>query len=174
MVHLQGAPMSGLVGIGRRQERDRSVVGRLRDCHGRIRSMLALAQRLVEAPEVPGAEVADAATRVHRYFATSLPLHLSDEDESIKPRLAAVEALELMSRQHVEHERLLAPLLAHWAALGRDPGGERRLLRQELAALAADLEAHLQLEERDVFPAIEALPQDTQAAIVAEMEARRS
>jgi len=166
--------MSGLVGIGRKQERDRSVVGRLRDCHGRIRSMLALAERLVAADEVAEAEVADASTRVHRYFAVSLPLHLEDEEESIKPRLPAGEALELMSRQHIDHDRMLQLLLAHWAALAQHPRGERRLLRQELAALAGDLEAHLQLEERDVFPAIAALPNDVQAAIVAEMEARRA
>jgi hypothetical protein len=122
---------------------------------------------------VAAGEVAEAATRVHRYFAISLPLHLRDEEESIKPRLTAGPALELMSQQHVDHERMLAPLLAHWAALAADPRRERRAFAPELAALARDLEAHLQLEERDVFPSIEALPPDAQAAIVTEMEGRR-
>jgi hypothetical protein len=164
--------MSGLVGIGRKPERDASVAGRLRDCHGRIRAMLALAARIADEPAATD-EVAEAAGRVHRYFAVSLPLHLLDEEESIKPRLPAAQALELMSMQHVEHERLLAPLLAHWAAL-RAGGGDRQALRAELRALAADLEAHLQLEERDVFPAVARLPPDAQAAIIAEMEARRA
>jgi iron-sulfur cluster repair protein YtfE (RIC family) len=166
--------MSGLVGIGRRAERDRSVVGRLRDCHGRIRSMLALAQSIAGSAAADEAEVAEAATRVHRYFATSLPLHLRDEEESIKPRLLAAEALELMSRQHADHERLLQPLLRHWAALAADPRGDRQALRAELATLTADLEAHLRLEETVVFPAIEALPADAQTQIVAEMETRRA
>jgi len=135
--------------------------------------MSALAQLLVEAPDVAESEVAEAATRVHRYFAVSLPLHLRDEEESIKPRLTAGPALELMSQQHLDHERMLVPLLAHWAALAADPRRERRVLVQEVTALARDLEAHLQLEERDVFPAIEALPPDAQAAIIAEMEGRR-
>jgi iron-sulfur cluster repair protein YtfE (RIC family) len=165
--------MSGLVGIGRKADRDRSVVGRLRDCHGRIRSMLALARTIAEAPAADDAEVADAASRVHGYFAKSLPLHLADEEESIKPRLPTADALELMSRQHVDHEALLRPLLRHWAALAAHPRSERRALAAELARLTTELEEHLRLEEMLIFPAVEALPPDAQAAMVAEMEARR-
>jgi len=164
--------MSGLVGIGRKPERDPSVVGRLRDCHARIRAMLALAGKIADEPAAAN-EVAEAAARVHRYFSVSLPLHLLDEEESIKPRLGTAEALELMTEQHGEHERLLAPLLLHWTALA-EGRGDRHALRTELRALATDLEAHLQLEERLVFPGIERLGRDAQAEIIDEMEARRS
>ena len=136
--------------------------------------MLSLARTIANATDAAEAEVAEAAGRVHRYFAVSLPLHLQDEEQSIKPRLAADEALELMSRQHREHDRLLEKLLRHWQALASDPRRERAALRDELTALAADFEEHLRLEERTVFPAIARLPPDAQAEIIREMEARRS
>src|SRR5574341_1715069 len=97
-----------LVGLGTPGARS-DAVDLLLECHQRIRSFLGLALRLGEAWAAEPAEVADAAARVHRYFALALPLHAQDEDQSIAPRLrgrdrAVDHELEIVAREHREHQ----------------------------------------------------------------------
>jgi len=158
------------------------VVDLLLDCHERIRSFTALAQRLARAPGTPPAEIADAATKVRRYFADALPLHARDEEESMVPRLrgrgAEVEReLAEMQREHGEHEPLLARLVALCDALAADPARHAALapeLDQVATALAGHFAAHLDREERVLFPAVRALPEAERAAMVRELRARRT
>ena len=58
-------------------------------CHMRIRHFGQLASALPGAQEAGAADVIDAAQRLHRYFTVALPLHVADEDESVRPRLDA-------------------------------------------------------------------------------------
>ncbi len=155
----------------------------LLECHERIRRFASLAGALATWPDPRPDDVAEAAARVVRYFEQALPLHVRDEEESIRPRLLAsadpvvARALDDMAREHDEHEPLLAALLPRWQALVADPSRLATLrddLARDAAALQELLERHLAAEERVVVPALRALPADESAAIVAELRARRA
>ena len=163
--------------------RSGDVVDALLDCHQRIREFTELAARLASARGVSEAEVRDAAARAHRYFSTALPLHARDEEESLLPRLEGLDPevdreLAEMMREHSEHGDPTDRVLAACAELKRDPAALPRLA-PALAAAARDLqrhfEAHLEREERVIFPAVRArLDRATQETIQAEMRARRA
>lgn len=168
---------------GARRTGDAHAADLLLECHERIRRFAALAVALTAWPDPRPEDVADAAARVVRYFEQALPLHVRDEEESIRPRLLAAgspdlaRALEDMAREHDEHEPLLAALLPRWQALALDPARLPALrddLARDAAALQEMLERHLAAEERLVVPAVRALPPDEAAAIVAELRARRA
>src|SRR5512137_1703443 len=103
------------------------AVDLLLECHGRIRTFLAMARRLGEARGEPAEAVSAAAVQVHRYFTLALPLHARDEEDSILPRLRGRDPrvdreLEAMVREHREHESPLGRLVGACAAIGVDPG----------------------------------------------------
>jgi iron-sulfur cluster repair protein YtfE (RIC family) len=173
MVHL-GKPGSAATGG--------DVVDALLDCHARIRSFTALAERLASATGSSLAEVRDAAEGVHRYFELALPLHAEDEERSILPRLAGRDAavdreLAAMRREHGEHGDAVARVLTACAVLRRDPAALPRVgasLAEAARGLAAHFEEHLAREERVIFPALRSyLAPAEQDAIRAEMKARR-
>ncbi len=152
-------------------------------CHERMRTFSALAVRLARLPDVPPSQRAEAAGRVERYFSMGLPLHVEDEEHSLSPRLRevglspeALQALDEMTRQHEEIEAVLATLLPTWREL-RDTPERYDVLKGRLEGsepLAKLLEAHLQLEERVLFPEARArLTQRSLEAFAAEVRARR-
>lgn len=160
-----------------------SLLALLLGCHGRIRRFTALAVTLAEpatADRAP-AEIADGADAVRRYLEVALPLHAADEDLSLAPRLLAhapglADALARMHAEHLAHAPLLADVVARCAAIARAPHQLAALgpgLAEPARALAAALLAHVDEEERTVFPAATALPYADQTAIVAELRARR-
>jgi hypothetical protein len=106
---------------GEGQSAQDGVIEALVACHERIRRFSGLACRLATAERVQPGAPADAARDLVRYFATALPLHVTDEDLSITPRLRAMtlspavcEALRTMTAQHVEIDRLLEQLVPEW------------------------------------------------------------
>jgi hypothetical protein len=154
----------------------------LLDCHDRIRSFTAMAQRLARGdPAAAPEEVADAAGQVRRYFAVALPLHARDEEESILPRLRGLDPevdreLDAMHAEHAGHEPLLARLVALCDALAAEPSRRAELgpaLGQVADELAGHFAEHLGREERAVFPALGRLSDGERAQIVAELRARR-
>lgn len=170
--------------IGRRPDiAPDDVVGPLLACHERIRMFSGMAERLGSGAH-SREEVAEAASRVARYFRVALPLHVDDEELSIRPRLIAaaaparvLEALDAMTSEHVPLEELLAALLPRWSELAREP--ERLdVLRRALASDAEELrvrfDAHLEAEERLIVPAIGAALASAGLAIREEMRARRA
>jgi iron-sulfur cluster repair protein YtfE (RIC family) len=169
-----------LVNVGARRETP-DVVGALQQCHDRIRSFVALAAKLAAAPDAPPDEVRDAAARIVKYFTEALPFHVADEDETIAPRLAGASAevdaaLATLAADHHRHEPLVAELVAIARAIAADPAAlpaRAADLARAGAALAADFDTHLALEERVLHPAIAALPAADQDAIRAAMKARR-
>lgn len=148
-----------------------------------------MAADLAERGELAPADVAEGCARVERYFTQALPLHVRDEEESILPRLRgrAPEldaALARMHDEHLEHERPVGELVALCRALaalaaqaqgsGGDDSATRRALAEVARSLVAAFERHLAEEERVIVPAIrDRLSRDEQAAIVAELRARR-
>ncbi len=172
------------VGIGR-GPRPRGADGPcdlLLACHDRIRHFLALARRVGEQP-APASDVGDAARSVARYFAEAFPLHVADEEESLRPRLAGRDPtldahLAAMAHDHGAHDPLVARLVAEARALARAPTDPARRSALHAAAVAATrrLEPHLAFEERTIFPAVAGPLVDPAeaAAIVAEIRARRA
>jgi hemerythrin-like domain-containing protein len=155
------------------------AIDMLLDCHERIRRFSDLSVRMASSTEAAPAEIRGAAQLLHRYFTIAFPLHVDDEERSLRPRLKARElsdALETMSDEHVACEAELAPLVRHWADLIDDPT-RRELLAISLSParrLQTLLLAHLRLEESVLFPAAAKLlsPSD-QDEVAAEMRARR-
>jgi hemerythrin-like domain-containing protein len=173
---------AGLAGLGPPAP-GADVVDLLVDCHGRIRTFLALARRIAEARDAADEEIADASARVRRYFAEALPLHARDEEESVLPRLSGHDpaldaALAAMRAEHADHEPPLGRLLEACATLAREPAALERV-RAALLAATEELErhfaGHLEAEERVVFPAIRAhLDAATRARMAAELRERRA
>lgn len=171
-----------LTTIGRRASRA-GLIDLLLACHTRIRTFTDIASRIAAASEAPEDDIADAAMRVHRYFAIALPLHVEDEERSLAPRLAELDPavareLEVMATEHAEHAEPLARLLAMASELASTPSAQPRLAAP-LAATAAELarlfEPHLRREEAVIFPAVQRLlGADSQAAILAELRQRRA
>jgi len=153
------------------------LVELLLECHGRIRSFLALAARLGTAAEVSVAETAEVAGQLRRYFATAFPLHVADEEHTLLPALAdrpeAAGVLARMVVEHHEHAPLVARLIAACEALERAPAQPRDAVVSAAAVLAAAIEPHLALEERELFPVIRALPAELRDQLVAAMRGRR-
>jgi len=170
-----------IVQLGQRQPSE-DVVDLLRDCHERIRRFLVQARRLAEAASAEPAEIRAAAGQIRRYFTEAFPMHVDDEDEQIAPRLQGASsdvdrALAMMASGHASHGALIARLVAICASVEQDP---RRLavasieLARVAALLATELEAHLELEERAIFPALRRLPQHVRDAIRGAIRARRA
>ncbi|MBI3072927.1 MAG: hemerythrin domain-containing protein [Deltaproteobacteria bacterium] len=172
------------LGIRRCQTGPGDSVDALLECHDRIRRFVATARRLAGAPNVPAEQITEAAASVRRYFTEDLPLHSTDEDASVAPRLLALtlpvdvrEAVQAMTGQHDTLHETIRQLSVGWAEVAHDaaalPG-----LASTLSPLSATLDTlfgvHLAMEENTVFPAIRALlPAAERDAILVEIRARR-
>lgn len=170
-----------MIGIGKK-EAATDPVGRLLECHDKLRKFSATAVRLAQSHDSTPEDVVDAASGVARYFTQALPRHTADEDESLLPRLRGLDAtldreLDAMEREHREHHGPVTELIALCDALADAP---ERLdeLRVELLRLAAqvdeDFGVHLAREENVIFPAVQRLlDEEAQNAIANEMSGRR-
>jgi iron-sulfur cluster repair protein YtfE (RIC family) len=139
------------------------VVDLLAACHEKIRKFSAMACAIANGQ---GADLREAAGAVRRYFAEAFPLHVADEEE----------LLDLPPRIHDDHvahavevERLVA--LCAQIEAGSPVPAELGPLAEKLRI---ELDEHLALEERDVFPAIRALPDDVRARMRDAIRARRT
>ena len=158
------------------------AVDLLVECHGRIRSFLAMAARLGAARNEPREAVADVARQVHRYFTVALPLHARDEEDSILPRLRGLDPavdreLATMVREHAEHEEPLRALTGACAILTGEPerhGELAETVTRRAAELSSHFAAHLPREEEVIFPAVRRLLSPAaDAEIVREIRGRR-
>jgi iron-sulfur cluster repair protein YtfE (RIC family) len=148
-------------------------------CHEKVRHFTSLGVRLAAHVETHGAdaEAKEAATSILRYFEQALPLHHIDEEADVFPALRALHDTQVdnsIAKLLEEHLRLdaqwqvIAPWLRHIAA-GTAPGETP----QGLDTFAAAYADHAEREERDVFAAIERLPDAIVNIIGARMRARR-
>ncbi len=155
----------------------------LEACHGRIRSFTAVAQRLA-SQEAPPSQVAEAASGVHLYFGTALPLHEQDEEETLWTALrgsappARLETLfDRLVQEHRTIEQVLRELLPQWADLANRPQGlaeRRRSLSDLTQELGRAFEPHLAMEEQELYPlAREVLPAASLRPMLLEMRTRR-
>jgi hemerythrin-like domain-containing protein len=160
--------------------------GLLSDCHRRIERFLAMQARI--AREYEGGALEDdrrtALMTALRYFREAAPKHTADEEESVFPRLrtAGAEAdLGELARLEADHDTADA-LHAEADALCQRWLGQRVLegesvarLRAIFGELTALYTAHIEIEDRRLFPlAQRLLCAADQKAIGEEMAARRS
>lgn len=151
-------------------------------CHERIRMFTGVAVRLVTEP-APPEQVAEAASRLHLYFGTALPLHEQDEEETLLRAMLDARAPgidPLFARLRDEHraiEAVLERLLPTWSSLSHAPellDAHRSQLREGGEALASAFAPHLQMEEEELYPlARRSLSESVQSAMLHAMRARR-
>ena len=158
------------------------VIAILLESHGRIRAFTEVAAGLARASAPPRGEVVETATRVGRWFAEALALHIRDEEESILPRLAGRDrqvdaALVAMHHEHTEQKPAVSRIVALCAALADEPARHAELapaLAAAAGALRDHFERHLASEEAYVLPAIARHVDDGRCeAIVREVRERR-
>jgi len=175
--------------IGAKQESDfTDPIGMLGDCHRRIERFLLVIKKLASERQgaALGGQEHNALEAALRYFREAAPKHTADEEESLFPRMRAVdpggtEALfERIDALESDH-RTAVKLHAEVDVLGRRWLGRGQLWRDEashLQALVGQLatlyERHIALEDTEVFPtASKLLSASDRQAIGAEMAARR-
>jgi len=139
----------------------------LSDCHRRIEHFLSV---LIAIAEERQGGTLDSSRRTQleaaiAYFATAAPRHTADEEESLFPRLRAscdpqaMGALALVERLEADHAEaarshdVVDGLVRNWIADAVLSPANVRLLLNELTRLAALYAAHIQLEDRELFPA---------------------
>jgi hemerythrin-like domain-containing protein len=161
----------------------------MKDCHRRIEHFLDVLRKVER--EFGAGELTDEARRALEasinYFANFAPRHTADEEQSLFPRLrseesaetrAVVMELDRLESDHREGEAnhaLVDELVRRWLAAGRLDEAARPRLRRALDELAAMYDAHIQLEEGQVFLlASRLLKRDQLQEIGEEMKQRRS
>lgn len=151
-------------------------MGRMNACHGRIRAFLGACARM-GAPDADDSEVRESAVAVARYFSEAFVLHVADEEQSLLPRLDPTAARAGSVRDdHARDAGDVAELVAICRELSSphpDVAARARLTRL-IAELTPRIVAHLELEERSMFPLLEQLPSEVEAEILREMDARRA
>jgi hemerythrin-like domain-containing protein len=155
----------------------------LEGCHVRIRHFMQLGRNLAQAPAASPAEIAEAAGAIFRYFSDALPLHEADENLTLFPRfrnasIAAPlrEAAKAMVEQHHAINELIAALLEVCDGIRREPVLLPNLacrLHYVTSALDRIFEAHLNMEETVLFPALREFPAEELEAMAQEMQQRR-
>ena len=146
-------------------------IGLLRACHDRILDHCDLLEGLLEQPD------RETATRVHRYFNTSAPLHHRDEEEDLFPRinrqsLKIAELVHGLKQEHQELNRLWGRIAADLKSLPQDGFSSGFLeAAHEFCRLNR---AHVMLENRELLPmASGILSRQDLGAIGETMAARR-
>ena len=164
-------------------------IGLLGDCHRRIERFLAVLVKV--AGEARGGPMSEdqrtACTTALRYFREAAPKHTADEEESLVPRLRAIDRPDVQTLltkvASLEEDHVLAGtghaevdrLGCLWLAQDHLSPEQSARLNTVLGELAELYRHHIEIEDRDVFPLSAAVlsPAD-QKAIGAEMASRRN
>jgi iron-sulfur cluster repair protein YtfE (RIC family) len=160
-------------------------IGMLVDCHRRIERFLYILGAVVDRAlgRVLTAEEAAAVQSALEYFRSGGQRHTADEEESLFPWLRAGstagifdELIELESDHRIAGElhQTVDTLYSAWITSGLLSSENRQQLLFATKRLRQLYEAHIQVEERIVFPrAVEVLDSRTIATMGREFHARR-
>lgn len=175
------------VQIGMKASHFSDPTGLMSDCHRRIEMFLGA---LAAAAGFAGRELSPDEQRsldaALRYFREAAPKHNADEEESLFPRLRSLPqdevqaALADMARLEREHRwaeplhRQIDRLGQQWLAAGRLAQDEARAFHSAVGQLQSMYRAHIEFEDKVLFPlAARLLPRAQQDQVALEMEARR-
>lgn len=138
-------------------------IGMLVNCHRRIERFLhvlcVVADRAHDRPLTD--QESESVQSTLRYFRSGGQRHTCDEEESLFPRLRAefdsgsfkeLTALESDHRNANELHLAVDSLYSAWIASGRLSSDEEQRLVSATIQLKQLYEAHIQIEERIVFP----------------------
>jgi hemerythrin-like domain-containing protein len=155
----------------------------LKDCHRRIEYFLdALSGAIARNRRGPlDAEGREFLSRAIEYFRTGLPRHMSDEEDSLFPRLrghASLTArLDSLSEDHREETEFMEALLIRLEPIAAGetlPSDLLDGLAAQAGALRERYAGHIEREELELFPAAAGLLSEAELAeIGGEMAARR-
>lgn len=160
-------------------------IGMLTDCHRRVEHFLNIL--VVVAGRAQGRALTQEETEaIHaalQYFRVGGQRHTADEEESLFPRIraklgsGALADLERLEDDHAVAEGLHAAvetLYLKWIADGALRDADARQLAANTQNLKQLYEAHIQVEEKLVFPrAAKSLDSDSIRAIGEEFRNRR-
>jgi hemerythrin-like domain-containing protein len=177
------------VTIGKTIESDyTNPLGLLSDCHKRIERFLELLITVVyqRAGAKLQTEERQALETALRYFREAAPKHTCDEEESLFPRLRALQnplaqaAVSMLDVLHEDHETAnlahqeVESLCLQWLAddaLAKEPCHR---LGELLESLKSIYERHIAVEDTEVFPLARRLLDISELqAIATEMASRR-
>jgi hemerythrin-like domain-containing protein len=144
-------------------------LGLLSDCHRRIEKFLEQLLRVTRAAGggVLSPEQREALAVALRYFRRAAPMHTADEEDSLFPRLrelaqggnaTAQHALATMERLESDHDAadvrhaVIDELGARWLEQSTLSAEETARLESELRALRLFYEAHIEVEDHELFP----------------------
>ena len=163
-------------------------LGLLSDCHRRIERFLEQLLRVTEAVRggVLDAEQREALAVALRYFQQAAPLHTRDEEESLFPRLRAVDsddaraalaAVDALEADHLEAGKAHAEidtLGQRWLTEGTLDAAATERMARRLRTLRELYRNHIAIEDSQIFPlAGKALEPSAITALGREMAARR-
>jgi hemerythrin-like domain-containing protein len=158
-------------------------IGVLTDCHRRIERFLGVLVRV--ASDARGGALTEeqriALDTALKYFREAAPKHTDDEENSLFPRLrAAGQALTELDALHDDHGRAdrahaeVDRLGREWLDRNSLAPADAGHLSELLTELSALYRAHIEVEEKAVFPlAAQVLPAGERVAMGKEMSARR-
>lgn len=155
-----------------------SPIDLLTACHDKVRRFASLCGRLAEHTARHGADdqARTAAAGIVRYFTIAAPLHHADEEEDLFPALRDLQDPALQATmQALEQDHGALDALWEQARpwLERVQQGTAEPAPEALALFAAHYLAHVDREEREVFPFATRLPDETLLAIGERMARRR-
>ena len=160
-------------------------LGMLADCHRRIERFLHILCTVAgQASGRPlNQEEEDAVNAALLYFQEGGRRHNADEEESLFPRIRAVESGSYLNDlAHLEDDHRRTEQLHHqvetlyrkWIASSTLSATDQAQLLTATAALQRIYTAHIKMEESAIFPhAARVLDPSAIAAIAAEFQARR-
>ena len=157
------------------------VVELLLASHHRITRFLELASKLAGVPQLSPSDLAATANSVRDYFQHALPLHETDEALSLWPRLVGRDprldaVLAQLEKDHGLAEVPRRGIVDVCRYVARAPQTLPTLavsLREHVKLLKELIASHVSIEERLVFPAVNALDPAAKAEVLAEMRKRR-
>ncbi|MFB6891992.1 nitroreductase/quinone reductase family protein [Kitasatospora sp. NPDC056327] len=141
-----------------------SLADRLLEVHDWLRGLLRHLRAETEAHFADGGDDVPAlGLQIRQHclaFCQGLTVHHTGEDRGVFPALARSHPhLRDVLEQLAEEHRVVAGLKDGLAALVAGIGGcEPEPFRAELHRMAAELEAHLEHEERELLPALAGIP----------------
>lgn len=177
-----------LLQIGQQPEHDFSEpIGLLEDCHKRI---LHFMQTLVTLAESAGAvpldtDDRDSLERSLRYFREAAPRHNADEEESLFPKLRShsdgqreqiFAQLALLAADHrwaeIQHLELDA-VGRRWLYAGVLDSRDHAQLRTLVHSLSRFYAHHIEIEEKELFPAARRILSTAERDVVGKEMAKR-
>ncbi|HEX3891879.1 MAG TPA: hemerythrin domain-containing protein [Terracidiphilus sp.] len=161
-------------------------IGMLTDCHRRIEQFLKILATVAERAAgrgLTGEETAAVQSALH-YFRTGGSRHTADEEESLFPKLRAESPAETFAKLdalEADHEAAstlhdsVEQIYVRWIDQGTLDGEAQQQLSASMNRMTRLYQAHIKVEESDVFPqAAAVLDRGTIASIGEEFRARRA